>query len=641
MVSDCNYPPKNIIKPVFGKPNYEFIILWILNNNEVCTWGDLKERISHSTLSTYLRRLKDKGFVEKSEYNQYKITKRGTDRFYELSEARKEERKLNYPPETITKRRNYNHWILWMLSNNNSCKWSDFTDSPLSINQSSLSKNLNSLLDGAFIEKEDKEYIITRLGKTEYSNILRLYELDRQSILEDESKRINEITNDTTRFFEEYDIRDLSVKYRFLNNKLKLPYERVESALDNEDDFNKVLLYLALNHPDQYPDYISPEAFSKNYNINLVKLNFMILRIVDEELFPTKFFKLEVDAKLYYFQVNERLERMLKAIVEDHVTKFTYFNNLGDHLEKVPPLTIESIIKSILGDVIEFLFKPGLKPALIEFLPEYINYLAYKIERKRKLLDTYDKLEGLIWKEVQDIKILEEEMFDIDSYITPTKSFEKALNDINVAIKRKPKEIKLYYIKSKILMYFDKFKEAIVILDGILKDFSENDKEIKLKKASIYKRMRKLEEGHEIIEELIEKYPKDYDLLNYKALWHQYLGHKDESLKIIKNLIEREPDNGIYQDSYGEILMGFTEYELAIEKFQQALELNPNGWYLYQTYIKLGICYREIENYDLALEYLNKGEKLIDQSQSDNETKAVWHSYAKLFIEEIKALTNF
>ena len=77
MVSTCNYPPEEIIKPVFGKPNYEFIILWILNNNETCTWANLKKKIKHSTLSIYLNRLKDRGYVEKSTFNQYKITSKG------------------------------------------------------------------------------------------------------------------------------------------------------------------------------------------------------------------------------------------------------------------------------------------------------------------------------------------------------------------------------------------------------------------------------------------------------------------------------------------------------------------------------------------------------------------------------------
>jgi len=637
VVSTCNYPPEEIIKPVFGKPKYEFIILWILNNNDVCTWADLKEKISHSTLSNYLSRLKDKGYVEKSKYNQYKITLKGKDRYYELSEVKQKIRKLSYPPDVILRRRNYDHWILWMLANNNSCRWSNFSEPPLSINQSSLSKKLNSLIVNEFVRKEKKEYRITRLGKTEYSNILRLYDLDRQSVLDEESKRIKEITKSTNNFFNEYDIEETDIKFRFLNNKLKLPYEKVKSTLDSEEDYDKILLYLALNHPNRFPHYTSPEEFSERYDIKLIKLNFVILRIVDDNIFPVKFFKLELtNGKTFYFQVNEKVEQMLNIIVEDHVTKFTYLNNLEENTsERSPPLTMESIVNAILEEIIETLFNPGLKSALRTFLPGYINYLAYKVEKARKLLDTFDKLEGLIWKEIMIFELSEaQDHF----YIDPAKSFEENLGEINNAIEQNPEEIGLYYIKSKILMYFDKFNEVLTLLDEMLNTFPENEKDLKMKKASVLKGMRDLKGGFEIVNELTKKYPEDNDLLNYKALWYQYLNNKEEALKLIKNLIEREPNNGIYHDSYGEILMAFNDYESAIDKFQNSLKLDPKSWYIYQTYIKLGICYRELEDYDVALEYLRKGEELIDQSPSDNDIKEMWHSYASPFIEEIKAL---
>jgi len=628
VVSTCNYPPEEIIKPLFGKPNFEFIILWILNNNDVCTWANLKEKISHSTLSNYLNRLKDKGYIEKSSYNQYKITLKGKDRYYELSEVKQKIKRLSYPPKAILRRRNYDHWVLWMLANNNFCRWSDFSQPPLSI---------NSLLDKEFVRKEKKEYRITRLGKTEYSNVLRLYDLDRQSVLEEESKRIKEITKSTNNFFREYTIEEKDVKFRFLNNKLKLPYEKVKSTLDSEEDYDKVLLYLALNHPNRFPHYITPEEFSERYDIKLIKLNFVILRIVDDNIFPVKFFKLELtNGKTYYFQVNEKVEQMLNVIVEDHVTKFTYLNNLEENTSaRSSPLTMESIVDAILEEIIETLFNPGLKSTLRTFLPDYINYLAYKVEKERKLLDTFDKLEGLIWKEIMNFELSEAEDH---SYIDPDKSFEENIGDTNKAIEQNPEEIGLYYIKSKILMYFDKYGEVLNLLDEMLDMFPENEKDLKMKKASVLKGIRDLKGGFEIVDELTKKYPEDNDLLNYKALWYQYLNNKEEALKVIQSLIEREPNNGIYHDSYGEILMAFNDYELAIDEFQKALELDPNSWYDYQTYIKLGICYREQEIYDLSLEHLTKGEELIDKSASDNDTKQMWHSYAQPFIEEIKVL---
>ena len=190
MESPINYPPKEIANPIFGKPDYELIILWMLNNNESCSWADLKKVIKPSTLSLYLKELKENGYVDHSEYNEYRITSQGSDRFYEVSQLKSRKRKVNYPPlQMLHAGRNYEDWILWMAYNNNFLQWSDFLVKPVSINQSSLSKALNNLMDSEreYVQKDDdKKYRITPLGKSEYSRMLRKYELDRQSILDSE-----------------------------------------------------------------------------------------------------------------------------------------------------------------------------------------------------------------------------------------------------------------------------------------------------------------------------------------------------------------------------------------------------------------------------------------------------------------------
>ena len=637
-----NYPPNELLHPNFGKPNYELIILWILNNNESCLWANLEEKIKRSTLSLYLRKLRERKYIKKKD-KQYKISPEGEDRFYELSQDKK--KKMNFPPDALLNRRNYDHWILWMVYNNNYCKWRDFLEEPLRINQSSLSKNMNNLIETKLIKKENKKYRITTKGWEKYTNILKQYDLDKQSILVKESKRIKEITKKTIKFFKKYEIKNDEIRFRFLNLVLKLPVAGLEH-MDDEDDYNKIMLFLSINHPNQYPEYISLKSFAKKYDIEQIILDFHILHIVDKNKYPVKFFKLELDdGKTYYFQVNEKLERMLNVIVEDHVTKFTYLKNLYvETSEGAPLLTMEGIVEAILEEIVDSLFDKGLIEVLRSFLPDYITYLAYKIEKERKLVGKFDKLEGLIWREIQDYHFADititarsggnEFSYDFD----PKKGLEQSLEGVNKVIERSPKNIDLYYFKSKVLVYFDQYSEVLTLLNRMLIDFPDHEKDLKMKKASILKRMRDLEGGLEIIDECIVKYPEDNDLLNYKAFWYQYLNNKEEALKIIQKLIEREPENGIYIDTYGEILMAFNENELAIEKFQSAIELNPDSWYIYQTNIKLGICYSALEDYELALEHLIKGRDLIDQSPSDLDTKQMWHSYADPFIEECKVL---
>ena len=45
--------------------------------------------------------------------------------------------------------------------------------------------------------------------------MLREYDLDRQSILEEETNRIDEITEKTSEFFDKYEIDDEELKFRF------------------------------------------------------------------------------------------------------------------------------------------------------------------------------------------------------------------------------------------------------------------------------------------------------------------------------------------------------------------------------------------------------------------------------------------
>ncbi len=824
-MSLVNYPPEEINKPIkIGKKNFEHIILWMLANNEECQWSDFTEEplgFSTSTLSKYFNMLKSKGYVENFTRGHYKITLEGRKRFHEISTAQDKKKRLNYPPKIIKRKRNYDNWILWMVYNNNFCRWSDFLEPPLSINQSSLSKNVNLLLDKGFLIKEDKEYRITHSGKLEYSRMLQSYDLDRQSILDEEGKRIDEITKKTTTFFKDYKVNDEGVQFRFLTNVLKLDYMRVKSMLTEQTDFEKILLFLSINHPDQYPDYVSLEEFAHIYEIKQNKLTYYIDEIVENKIFPIKFFKIKVKPNAYYyFQENERLERILRAITENHITKSTYLNRLFSR-----PLDLRMIEISILEDISGKLFHNDLKDSLSEFLPDYINYLAYKIEKKVEFKESYDKLDAVIWQNMIDIiqsrnpddlqfqfigqndvnyqldtTILEilkpyyktsqdsiikvfQHLIDIKQYrqaletvesamesnqsdlflimlkaialcylnrnkdileylgdkiklskdkevnqiytiifflsafssltmgdfetarnyvnkinnvfpnhplsyatkgltlgynvlykfdnekaikenglkefdkaieldnYKPNKAlyyqlkskillqlntYEESIEAIDNAIRLTPKKIEFYDTKSSILMYYNRYTELLSLLDQMLEIFPKIEKELKLKIASIYKQLGDMDTGFKIIEELLEKYPKDSNILNCKAYWHLYMNNKGEAFKVIEQVIKYEPEIGLYYDSYGEILMYFEEYDKAVEQFNKALKMSKFGLLVNETYIKLGICYKELKNYEQAIENLNRGKNYTEKCFCDLETKRKWLTIAELFITEIE-----
>ena len=633
LMSHVNYPPKEIYNPpVLEKKNFEHIILWMLYNNEECEWANFTQKpleLRLSTLSKYLSLLKGRGYVDNISRGHYKITSEGKKRYLELSQAKGTKRSVSYPPYIIKRRRNYDHWILWMVYNNNYCKWADFLAEPLNINQSSLSKNINLLLDKGSIEKGEKKYRITRSGKLQYSKMLENYDLDKQSILEEESKRIEEITSKTVKFFDKYDIVDEDVQFRMLNNMLKLDYTRVESMLTNEEDFNKILLFISINHPSQYPNYLSPKEFSTIYGIKDSKLHYYIDEIIENQIFPIKFFKITAKSDMYfYFQEGERLEIMLRAITEDFITKFTYLNKLFSR-----SLDIKNTINEILDDICTILFHEDLKEPLNKFLPKYINYLAYKIEAKVELKETYDKLEGIIWQDMIDI-------FQAKNIEGLQDDYKAEIEKIDEGIEKTPENLDLYNSKIRILIYYNQFDDVLELLDTMLEIFPKDELDIKMKKASVLRRMQEVNAGLGIINDLIDSYPENTDLINYKAYWLQYLDKKEESLSIIQKLVKKIPENGLYHDTYGEILMYFEEYEEAIKEFLKAIELVSDKWFIHQTYIKLGICYKELKDLESASKHLTKGKLLTEKSSMDADTKQKWITIANLFLLEIEDLED-
>ncbi|KKM28444.1 hypothetical protein LCGC14_1566460 [marine sediment metagenome] len=326
----------------------------------------------------------------------------------------------------------------------------------------------------------------------------------------------------------------------------------------------------------------------------------------------------------FYFQENERLEIMLRAITEDHITKLTYLNKLFSRT-----LDISSTLDLILDDICRTLFKEDLRDSLREFLPNYINYLAYKIETKRDLIESIDKLEGIIWQNIPTI-------FQSKSEDNLENQFREEIQKIDKEIDLSPNNLDLYNSKIKIFIYFNQYGEGLKLLDVMLGIFPESEKDIQMKKASVLKSMKKIQAGLDIINDLQEKYPDDNDLVNYKAYWLQYLDRKEEAQRLIQDLVDRIPNNGMYHDTYGEILMYFEDYEEAIKEFQDAIELVSDEWYIHQTYIKLGICYKELKEYDLAEENLEKGIELTNKSSIDPDTKDKWIAIANLFLLQIE-----
>jgi tetratricopeptide (TPR) repeat protein/DNA-binding HxlR family transcriptional regulator len=610
MSKSLNIPPVEMIdRRITIRRDYEKIILWMLNNNEYCEWRDFIEEpvdIKKSTLSDKLRSLIAKGFVEKDNIetnkgssNVYRITSKGKERFNELSITTEE--RYSYPPKKIINQRNYDHWILWMTYNNDYCTWSTFTseDSKVRINQSSLSKNINMLLDKEHIIKVNKEYRITPEGREQYLKMLREYDLDRQSILDEEANRVDEITKKTSEFFEEFEIEDEDLKFRFLNNILKLEYSKAEEFVE-EEEFNKIILYLSINHPDYYPNNVSPEEFSLKYTIKKTTLDFFVDKIVEEnDIYPIKFFKLIAEEnRNYYFQAGGELEKILNAIVEKHIKKFTYLNKFHATSESESELIdIEQALNQILDKVSGFLFNEKLKGSLKKFLPEYINYLAYKIESEKKLFRSEDRLEAAQWQTFQSIfqgynaPMVTNGNGNGEDYYSIHKMYFEALDIVYLS--------KLDFVSEK---QFEDEYISVVNLETFRKIVSKLNRNKIAKAKKVLEAMPKpmdpyenmilediisgleneIETSIQTSENLISQKPESYIGYLFKALNLFKLSSYEEALKVVEDGLIHSNHYSL-QCTKAQILIKKAKTKDALKLIEGELEKDPKNIFLLRT----------------------------------------------------------
>lgn len=59
--------------------------------------------------------------------------------------------------------------------------------------------------------------------------------------------------------------------------------------------------------------------------------------------------------------------------------------------------------------------------------------------------------------------------------------------------------------------------------------------------------------------------------------------------------------------------MFFEEYDKAIKKFEDAIRIDPSNDFKFHTYLRLGLCYKKLKNYDKARKYFEKGKLLTER----------------------------
>ena len=157
---------------------------------------------------------------------------------------------MKYPPKELDLSRPDDK-ILWMLSNNSYCRWKDFLKNPIKIPSATLSKYIKRLIKKEFIEKDfDEEtrpvYKITTKGEAE---INKLYSKDFEMLLQIELNKNLNLINKFTEFFEVNSVENIEIQLEFVKLASLITYDKLKDSFIGEDHFNKLLLFIVLNHP--------------------------------------------------------------------------------------------------------------------------------------------------------------------------------------------------------------------------------------------------------------------------------------------------------------------------------------------------------------------------------------------------------
>ncbi|MFX1260256.1 MAG: tetratricopeptide repeat protein [Promethearchaeota archaeon] len=681
---DLKYPSKNIIE----ERNFDYIILWMLSKNkDGCLRKDFLDdhiQINKSTFSNRTANLRSREYIEiieefiedngtRKKKKIYKITAKGKKRLKEIDQYRG---KLKFPPDNILKGRYPEDKILWMLKNNKFCQWKDFINEPVKINKSTLSTILTRLMNQLLIEKaliqgiKYSVYRITPEGKLKYSEMLKKYTLDEQILLNEKIKRVIEITQETNDFInriEIFDDNNVTTKIRFKKYVIDLEYSGNSKIFINKNNYYLTLLYLSLNHPEEYPNFVSLKEFCREYNIDERDLSYYVGRIVEKNLYATQFFALKLEnGQIYYFREKETLERMLKAIVDNYIEtkfyilidkeeindeeEFEYYSLSKDDFERIAELVCakHNVIKNA----------NQIKSALIEFLPKYIEYRKFKLKDtedfygnvflidkndyelisyatiytilssksfkeeifNKKHINIVDDIRKLLLnkKYKKAINLLEgnSELFEPFKYLIFECIIQYSLKEFNKSLRISEKLIELdpdnyigYLLEGINYFSLDKKEESLKSIEKGL-SVSPNNIFLLYQQNSILTALMRYKEALQFINDALEKNPENIHLLLAKSLTLRFLKEFKKALTILLELLKRRPMNWELKNYKGILYTDLKKYNDAINTFNEILESKPPSLFKSIIYRNLAVAYRGFKKLKMSLDAIDKAIEL-------------------------------
>ncbi len=168
----------------------------------------------------------------------------------------------------------------------------------------------------------------------------------------------------------------------------------------------------------------------------------------------------------------------------------------------------------------------------------------------------------------------------------------------------------IYNLKIKVARDFEvqgKLLHAAQVYISILNEYPDfTDAYFSL--ANLYELMGKIKPGIELLENFLDRNPKDYDVRFFLGQYLLRNSMWDEAVKILSFISPQE--NLMVSFFIGYSYFMLEEYELAEINFKNFISLNDKGDFLHEAYIYMAKIELYLERYESALDYAKKAEVL-------------------------------
>ena len=89
-----------------------------------------------------------------------------------------------------------------------------------------------------------------------------------------------------------------------------------------------------------------------------------------------------------------------------------------------------------------------------------------------------------------------------------------------------------------------------------------------------------------------------------KAEYWSEFGNDDKAIRTYKKALEIDPN-------YDIPLVNLTNIYFDRKEYEQAIKVEPNGWFIPSSHVGLGKCYEQLEMYDEAIAHFQEARKIV------------------------------